>query len=267
MKITKKLAVVAGIVLTVASANAALISEYGILDLTANGGINPNTGIAWADGDQYRLAFHTLNKFTASSTDSALYNARVTAEAQLNAGLTGSTWFAMISTTTTNARVNTGTNGAAGVAVFAMDGTSAIARNNADIWDGWSNPFATDPTGLTGNSTVRTGTVYYSPFLNQHGNQTFEVDVNHGVKVWTGSTTNGTAVVGQEAGSVGNTNTGNTNANNATRVWNRGNESNLNTNSYYALSEVLTVTNVVPEPSSTALLGLGGLALILRRRR
>lgn len=35
---------------------------------------------------------------------------------------------------------------------------------------------------------------------------------------------------------------------------------------FYAISEVITVAPV-PEPSSTALLGLGGLALILRRKR
>jgi hypothetical protein len=148
-----------------------------------------------------------------------------------------------------------------------MDGTTAIARNNQDIWDAWSNPFATDVTGLTGNSTVRTGSVFYSPFLNQFGDQTLEVDVNHGVRVWTGSQVNGSAVAGQEVGSGTNTNTGNTNANNTGRVWNRGKESSTNTNSYYALSGLLTVTDVIPEPSTTALLGLGGLALILRRRK
>ena len=38
------------------SAGGELTSELGILDLTANGGINPATGAAWASGDTYRLA-------------------------------------------------------------------------------------------------------------------------------------------------------------------------------------------------------------------
>jgi len=39
-------------------------------------------------------------------------------------------------------------------------------------------------------------------------------------------------------------------------------------NNYFTLQEAkLTTVDTVPEPSSTALLGLGGLALILRRRK
>jgi hypothetical protein len=299
------------IMLLGASSNAALVSQYGILDLTANGGINPNTGVAWKAGDQYRLAFHTLGKFDASSSDPAVYNARVTAQANLsdlgNGSITTSTgWTAIISTTTTNARVNTGTNdltggagaGGAGVPVFAMDGRTAIARNNADIWNTWSNPFE-DISGSTisvnaagtGNNTVRKiigGTyvssvddVHYSPFLDQFGDQTLNVDLVHGVTVWTGSNADGTGLVAttptptdQRAGSVsgvngsiGTTNTGNTNANNTTRIWNRGSPNNISgSNSYYALSPLLTVTEAIPEPSTALLGALGALALLRRRR-
>ncbi len=43
--------------------------------------------------------------------------------------------------------------------------------------------------------------------------------------------------------------------------------SNHSTENYTGISDVGFDTVAVPEPSSTALLGLGGLALILRRRK
>tara|TARA_B110000908_G_scaffold134116_1_gene158444 strand:- start:4106 stop:4978 length:873 start_codon:yes stop_codon:yes gene_type:complete len=277
---------IAGLALTASSANAALTSKYGILDLAANGGINPNTGNAWADGDQYRLAFHTANKFNASSTDINTYNTVVTAEAQLNASLVGSTWKAMISTELGNVKDNTGTAdltggagvGGAGVPVYAMNGTTAIARNNADIWDVWSSPFANVDSGFGANgeaadSNVRlpgsiTGgqSVHYSPFLDQFG--AGDSGVVHGENVWSGGSQTGVTHGTQFAGAISNTQWGSSNSNNTSRMWVRGNSNNTSTSlSLYALSDLMTVTDVVPEPSTTALLGLGGLALIFRRRK
>jgi len=255
-----------------------LAGQYGILDVTANGGINPNTGNPWQAGDPYRLAFHTADKFDAASPDPAVYNARASAQANLstlgNGSITTSTgWTALISTTTTNAKVNTGTSdltggagqGGAGVPVFAMDGTTCIARNNADIWNTWSNPFANALNGQAANSIIRltaaqigsgTTNVHYSPFLNQYG--AGDSGANHGVDVWTGSNSDGTPLAGQEAGSVagigsstGTTNTGSSNAKNAARIWNCGNVNNItSTRSFYAISAVLTVqaTSVANTP-------------------
>ena len=245
------------IALTVVTANAGSVGELGVLDLTANGEINPNTGVKWATGDQYRLAFHTLGKHDATSNDPADYNAFVTAEAQLNPALAGSTWFALVSvnldSTKTqadspkiDAKTNSGTDdltggtgiGGAGVPVYAMDGTTCIARNNADIWNGWSNPF-------DGDTTVRiaTGPVHYSPFLDQYGNQTVNPDTNHGMNCITGSTSNGNPRT-----PLGNTtdsttgNWGSSNANNPGRVWLRWDSGSLTDNwSFYAISELLTV--------------------------
>ena len=77
------------------ASNAVLVSQFGILDLTANGGINPNTGAAWADGDQYRLAFHTDAGTTATSNDPAFYDDFATTQAQQNPALaTSSGWTA-----------------------------------------------------------------------------------------------------------------------------------------------------------------------------
>ena len=64
---------------TAASANAELIGQLGILDLTANGGINPATDEPWQLGDKYRFVFHTSADWDgqATETDIEWYNARV----------------------------------------------------------------------------------------------------------------------------------------------------------------------------------------------
>ena len=61
------LSVLAGLALTVGSANAALVGELGVMQPTADGGINPQTGLAWAAGDQYRLAFYTSTTRNSAS--------------------------------------------------------------------------------------------------------------------------------------------------------------------------------------------------------
>ena len=304
MKSTSKVVIITAVSLLAGGfANAALVSQFGILDLTANGGINPNTGVAWAAGDQYRLAFYTASKFDAVSSDPAVHNARVTGEANSsnlgNGAITTSTgWTAMITTTTTSVQDNTGTGdlsggpgiGGAGFPVYAMDGRTAIARNNADIWNNWSNPFnsdavirlATGTTNLDSSGNLVTvpanQNVHYSPFLNQFG--LGDSATIHGEQVWTGSNSNGAPLnspttadqrVGSVNGvelSVGNTNWGSSNANNPGRVWNRGNQSNSTfANSFYALSAPLTVTEAIPEPSTGLLCAIGGLFLVRRRRK
>jgi hypothetical protein len=262
----------------VANVNVApdLVGELGILDLTANGGVNPNTGNPWLAGDQYRLAFHTVGAtgtLNGTSNAPAVYNAYVTAEAQANTALAGSSWFAMVTVnldggTTqelspkSHVKDNTGTAdlsggagiGGAGFPVFAMDGTTCIARNNADIWDEWSNPFDS-------GSKVRTGSVHYSPFLDQFGNQTVNVDANHGIDVATGASESGSHV-----NALGNTtdittfSRGNANANSAGRVWNRYTDSTSTNRSFYALSAPLTVE--AASPSNNFSNWIGGYTLV-----
>ena len=84
-------AATAGLVLTAASANAALTSQLGILDLTANGGINPATGVDWEAGDTYRLAFVTSGTILGTSTSIATYNAFVNKEDPTEEGTCEST--------------------------------------------------------------------------------------------------------------------------------------------------------------------------------
>ena len=285
------LAAFAGLALTASTASAALTAT--VLDLTANGGINPNTGVAWAYGDTYRLAFYTAGTTTATSNNPAFYNNFVTAQAHQNAALAGINFFALVSVnldgTMTqadspkiNARENTGTIdltggagiGGAGSPVFVMNGITAIARNNADIWDGFSDAYASGnqrirlASGSTnlnsdGNEVTASANVHYSPFLNQFG---LGDSANiHGVEIRTGSNADGTSrtPLGTTTdNTIGNV--GASNANDPGRVFARfdGRELSLNY-SFYALSEELMV---IPEPS-TGLLGALGWFFLLRRRR
>jgi hypothetical protein len=285
MKITAKTIIAATASLMACGAlNAALVSQFGILDLTANGGINPNTGAAWADGDQYRLAFHTDAGTTATSNDPAFYDNFATTQAQQNAALaTSSGWTAHLYVHTdgslpagtspvSSPRDRAGTTditggsgaGGAGVPMFTMDGTTAIARNNADMYDGWSNPF--DSNSVVRLTGAQTGgqAVHYSPFLDQFGSG--DSGVVHGADVWTGGFGAQVNPAGDTTDEV-RTSIGSSNANNAGRTWNRFQRNNVDSKSVYAISPLLTVTDAVPEPSSVLLGGLGCLFLLRRSRR
>ena len=259
-------------------AGAQLVGQYGILDLAANGGINPNTGNPWQAGDQYRLAFFSSGTITATSNDPADYDAFATAQANLstlgNGAITTSTgWTAMVWVNTdpdqpqgdalSSPVVRSGTGdltggagiGGAGVPVYAMNGTTAIARNNADIYNSWSNPFDSDATirlaaGTTnlnsdGNEVTASQNVHYSPFLNQFGlGDTANV---HGVNVMTGGFGSHVNAVGPST-ETNSYSWGSTNANSPGRVWNRFTEQNLAVERpVYAISPLLTVQTAPAE--------------------
>ena len=241
--------------------------QLGVLNLTANGGINPNTGALWKVGDKYRIAFHTLGTTTTTSNNPEFYNDFATTQAWTVTALQGTYWRAMVTvnldSTTTEAlspkrhvKDNTGTGvltggsnqGGAGEPVYVVNGTTCIARNNADIWNTWSNPFE-NSLGVanalgTGNNTTRVAGVFYSPYLNQNGAQTVTPNAVHGKDIATGCNTDGSHV-----NALGNTadNTtisrGNTNANNTGRVWNRFTNNTTDSLSLYAISVPLTVVD------------------------
>ena len=265
----KKMMLILAIAAIVSTAGAGVRGQLGVLDVTANGGINPNTGTPWQIGDQYRLAFFTAGKITAESNDPNVYNDFVTAEAGL-AGLSGN-WFAMATvyldpdlTGATSPRSdvkdNTGTAdltggagiGGAGVPVYAMDGSTCIARNNADIWNAWSNPFDGDAVirlaaGTTnndsdGNPVTASQNVHYSPFLNQYGlGDTANV---HGVDIWTGCSREGNLVdaLGLISDKTSSTR-GSSNANNTSRIWQRFTDAKTSNRSLYTISEPLTIVD------------------------
>jgi hypothetical protein len=124
-----------------APAGAQLVGQLGVLDPSANGGINPATGEAWAEGDQYRLVFITSQTTNATSPDIATYNTFVQGVANSSTtfpDLGNATWKIVASTLAVDARDNTGTNPGVetGVPVFLMDGTTVFANDNTDLWNG-----------------------------------------------------------------------------------------------------------------------------------
>lgn len=121
-----------------------LEDELGMLDLTANGGINLATGAPWAEGDTYRLAFYTSGKITSESADITIYNAFIQGLADTTTVydigvVEGVTWNIIGSTDAVDARDNTSTNpyeDGIGGTIFLLDGTTVVANNYADLWDG-----------------------------------------------------------------------------------------------------------------------------------
>ncbi len=249
-----------------------LSCQLGILDLSANGGINPNTGHSWQIGDTYRIAFHTQGATTTTSNDPEYYNDFVTSEAWQVDALQGAYWRAMVTVNldpdTTqelspkrHVRDNTGTDdtsggtgqGGAGAPVYVLDGSTCIARNNADIWNGWSNPFdgnsairlVSGSTNLNsdGASVTASQNVYYSPFLDQFGlGDTANV---HGRDVATGTNSSGGHVnaLGDTTDST-SINRGSSNANSSGRVWNRFGAATTSELALYAISVPLTIVDL-----------------------
>lgn len=233
--------------------HATLFTQLGILDLDANGGINPATGAAWQAGDTYRFAFITGDSLTDATSDNiATYNSIVqdAADNSSIAAVGTVAWNAIVSTPTVDARDNTSTNpntDGVGEAIFLLDGTTLIATSYADLWDGSMNP---------PNNRIR----------RTENNQ--DRPANHAptgiwgswTGVWTGTTGDGTA--SNPLGSAGDSRLGLMAA--EPNFWiSRSTAGQSNLLPLYGLSQTLTV---IPEPSSLALIALGG-ALIARRRR
>jgi hypothetical protein len=137
------LAVVVMAVFAGASQAVPLKGELGILTPETLAGNNPATGSPWAVGDQYRFAFHTSATITAESPDIATYNTWVQGLANASTAYDigaddGVTWKAIGSTAAVDARDNTSTNPTVetGCAIFLLDGSTLVANNYADLWDG-----------------------------------------------------------------------------------------------------------------------------------
>lgn len=190
-------------------------------------GLNP--------GDEYRLVFTTAGKRDATSTEIADYNAFVTAEAHapmsLVAGLSTG-WSAIVSTPSVDAIDNTGTDpsppGATGVPIFLVDGSTRVAANYDDLWDG------------SIENTI-------------HQAQIEGVGVE---AVWTGTGANGTQLNPLGVGDPGYGLV--TTLDGGWAHWGSGIPADTAL-PVYALSGVLTA---VPEPTSGMLLGLGVLGML-----
>ena len=115
-------------------------------------------------GDEYRLAFVTSERRNGLSSEIPSYNTFVTsvANTQPALALLGTTWKAIGSTATVDARDNNGTNPdieGVGVPIFLLNDT-LLANDNLDFWDGSILvPFEIDEGGTAISlSFVWTGT-------------------------------------------------------------------------------------------------------------
>ncbi len=220
----------AGVALALAStvsAQPALKCQLGILDLDANGGINPTTEEPWKAGDQYRLAFVVSAANPLDPNDKTIddFNAHIqsVANASVLGTLGGATWKVIGSTVDVNARANTSThpvNDGPGHAVFRLD-SAIIARDYAQLW-----------SGALRNPLNRT----------QH-NQHRETNPNYAMYPYSGTNQNGTTVAGQELGRPSGQ-VARAGASDRTDIWlnGGGNYVNHTQGSYYGLSEPLTIT-------------------------
>ena len=200
-----------------------LIGQLGLLDLTANGGINPETGAAWAAGDTYRLVFVSSTRRNATSTNIADYNSHVQSAAN-TAGHGSVVWKAIASTADVNVRENTDTQDSdTDAAFFLMNGSTIISNNIADMWDGHASAQAIN--------------------INESGDFATGHDGPWGgyASTWTGSNSNGAT----SASPLGSANPALGIASTAASAgqWVMRSTDNATNQLYiYGISEVLTVT-------------------------
>ena len=225
----KILAAIAGLVFTTASAQDELVSEHGILLLTANGGINPAWDDEWQDGDEYRLVFATSMGTKATSANIADYDQFVQDAANASTfrgGALGNiTWKALVSTPTVAANANTGTIGVGDISFWLVNGITVVADNYAGLYGIHRSAIKMSETG---GKPLDNGS--YS-------------------SLWTGSDGNGNAVPGYELGAAGGTSRGGLWAFTSGAHWisrfnlsqTTGGNSGDGKFAIYAISEVLTV--------------------------
>lgn len=251
--ISKPLTATVGLLIACAmNCQASLISELGILDLNANGGINPATGTAWQAGDQYRLIFATSVGLEATSTNIEDYNTFIQNAANASPlGLSSVTWRVLGSTETVDARDNTNTNSSggdgSGESFWLMNGTTKIANDYADFYDGHTNTESIN-ISETGGAPLDTGNFQ---------------------SLWTGSDGSGQRKNDRWLGAAGGLTKGGLfcTCASASQWIDRFDLDNTEPRAFYGVSEPLTVMNTIPEPSTFGLLGFAGLVLLLHRRR
>jgi len=194
-----------------------------------------------AAGSSYRLVFATDTATTGFSSDVTTYNNLVAMSADTEPALSalGTTWNAIASTSTVDARDNTGTNPASmGVPIYNLAG-QLVATSNADLWD---------------------GSIANAIFYNQHGEPP-----PPGLQiVWTGTRTTGIAdhPMGTEFPSWGE-------GDYSDNEWVFASYGSYGSEREFLLYGMSGVLTVVPEPATivpAALAAAAALALYMKRR-
>jgi hypothetical protein len=208
-------------------------------------------------GAQYQVIFLTHDTTPATNADIGFYNTFVSNEAALSPDLpAGTTWMAIASTPDMDAKNNVTTS--SDIPIYTPDGV-LVASSGSALWQ----------TGLISPQLL-------NPVMTDQYGDMWVMDA------WTGSKSDGTKVSGRALGQwslpdvipvqgpefgLGVF---------TTSRWldvqpfsSRLAGSSSQALSVYALSSVVTVPNVVPEPSALALLAVGtmGLLAVFSRRR
>jgi hypothetical protein len=213
--------------LLTAAANGAIIGQLGVLDSSANGGVNPVTGAAWAAGDTYHLAFVTGGTRDATDPDIATYHAFVK-QAAIDAGIGDATitWYCIGQSYNDPDRNTNAPPMTTSLGIILADGVTKLADDGNDLANGPDHTFSITETGGTYTGSVATGS------SRKFGDPT-QPKVEHGSANETSS-----------------------------KWWQVYNGNQTSQWHFYAISEELTV---IPEPATLALLGLGGLMMLRRR--
>ncbi len=203
------------------------------------------TPASLSPGDMYYLAFVTDGSRNATSTDISVYDQFVNDQADLNTDLNTISWKALGSTRGATDVDAIDHLGIGAFPVFLLDGTTLIADDGADLWDGdLDAALGIDQYGMLAQGGLRTN-------------------------VWTGTAADGKAYSG---GTLGSPFPDNPVVGDLTLSDSRwlvaGSSPPGGSLRVYAFSEKLTMPGaVIPEPSSLAIWAGLGLALLVSRRR